>query len=57
MQRVASTHFVSFAEAILFRGAGLRLVYRDYLAVAGLGSVFFALAVLRFRGSAAASGG
>ena len=57
MQGVASTHFVSFAEAILFRGAGLRLVYRDYLAVAGLGSVFFALAVLRFRGSAAASGG
>ena len=55
MQGVASTHFVSFAEAILFRGAGLALVYRDYLAVAGLGAVFFALAVLRFRSSAGAS--
>jgi ABC-2 type transport system permease protein len=57
MQGIASTHFVSFAKAILFRGTGLRLVYRDYLAIAGLGSVFFALAVLHFRGSTAASGG
>jgi len=55
MQGVASTHFVSFAEAILFRGAGLGLVYRDYLAVAGLGALFFVLSVLRFRSSAAMS--
>jgi len=55
MQGVASTHFVSFAEAILFRGAGLELVYRDYLAVAGLGGLFFVLAMVRFRRSAAAS--
>jgi len=55
MQGVASTHFVSFAEAILFRGAGLGLVYRDYLAVAGLGALFFLLSVLRFRSSAAVS--
>lgn len=55
MQGVASTHFVSFAEAILFRGAGLGLVYRDYLAVAGLGALFFVLSVLRFRSSAAVS--
>lgn len=57
MQGVASTHFVSFASAILFRGAGLGLVYRDYLAVAGLGALFFWLAVLRFRQSAAAMAG
>ncbi len=57
MQGVASTHFVRFAEAILFRGAGLAVVARDYLAVAGLGAVFFVLAVLRFRRSAAAMGG
>lgn len=55
MQGAASTHFVSFAEAILFRGAGLGLVYRNYLAVAGLGALFFVLAVLRFRSSAAVS--
>lgn len=56
MQGVASTYFVSFAQAILFRGAGLALVFRDYLAVAGLGAVFFVLAVLRFRRSAGTSG-
>jgi len=40
MQCVAPTHFVTFAEAILFRGAGFALVFRDYLALAALwGSV------------------
>ena len=57
MQGVASTHFVAFAEAILFRGAGIAVVFRDYLAVGGLGAVFFLLAVLRFRSSASAMGG
>jgi ABC-2 type transport system permease protein len=57
MECVASTHFVSFAQAILFRGAGLTLVFREYLAVAGLGALFFLLSVLRFRRSAAATVG
>ncbi|HTR17249.1 MAG TPA: ABC transporter permease [Acetobacteraceae bacterium] len=55
MQGVASTHFVSFAQAILYRGAGLSLVWPDFLAVAGLGMVFFVLAVLRFRRISAVS--
>ncbi|HEX2941358.1 MAG TPA: ABC transporter permease, partial [Rhodopila sp.] len=49
MQGVASTWFVKFAQAILYRGAGFSLVWRDFLAVAGLGAVFFIAAVLRFR--------
>ena len=49
MQCVASTHFVSFAQAILYRGAGFSLVWPDFLAVAGFGALFFTLAVLRFR--------
>jgi ABC-2 type transport system permease protein len=49
MQGVASTHFVSFAQAILYRGAGFSLVWPDFLAVAGFGALFFALAVWRFR--------
>ena len=57
MEGVASTHFVSFAEAILFRGAGFALVWRDYLMVAGLGALFFALSVGRFRRSAAMTSG
>ena len=57
MECVASTHFVSFAEAILFRGAGFSLVFRDYLEVAGLGSLFFVLSVLRFRRTSAMAAG
>ncbi|MFL5284770.1 MAG: ABC transporter permease [Rhodopila sp.] len=49
MQCVASTHFVSFAQAILYRGAGFSLVWPDFLAVAGFGALFFTLAVWRFR--------
>jgi ABC-2 type transport system permease protein len=53
MQDIASTHFVSLAEAILFRGAGMKLVFRDYLTVAGLGALFFVVSVLCFRRSVA----
>jgi len=34
-----TTHFVSFAQAILFRGAGLDVVWRDFAAVAAIGVV------------------
>ncbi len=48
-----STHFVSFAQAILYRGAGFAVVWPEYLAVAGIGAIFFALALVRFRSVAA----
>jgi ABC-2 type transport system permease protein len=57
MQFVASTHFVSFAQAILYRGAGFSLVWPRFLAVLALGGVFFAGAVLRFRQVSAAAVG
>ncbi len=44
-----TTHFVSFAQAILFRGAGLDVVWRDFAAVAAIGVVLFTLALARFR--------
>jgi len=44
-----STHFVSFAQAILYRGAGFAVVWPEFLAVAAIGAVFFLLALLRFR--------
>lgn len=44
-----STHFVSFAQAILYRGAGIEVVWQEFLSVALVGSLFFALALLRFR--------
>ena len=35
MQASPSTHFVSFAQSILYRGAGLDVVWPEFLAVAG----------------------
>jgi ABC-2 type transport system permease protein len=49
MQASPSTHFVSFAQAILFRGAGIEVVWPQFLAVALIGGLFFGAAVLRFR--------
>lgn len=44
-----TTHFVSFAQAILYRGAGIDVVWPEFLAVSGIGMIFFVLALLRFR--------
>ncbi|HVB14999.1 MAG TPA: ABC transporter permease [Stellaceae bacterium] len=55
MQVSPSTHFVSFAQAILYRGAGIAVVWPQFVVVALIGGVFFALAVVRFRRVAAAA--
>jgi len=49
-----SRHFVSFSQAIIYRGAGLEAVWRQFLAVAGIGLVFFVFSLSRFRQSIAA---
>ncbi len=49
MQASPSTHFVNFAQAILYRGAGITIVWPEFLAVAVMGFLFFGLALLRFR--------
>ncbi len=49
MQASPSTHFVSFAQAILYRGAGLDVVWPEFLIVAFMGSLFLGLALMRFR--------
>jgi len=49
MEASPSTHFVSFAQAILYRGAGIDVVWPQFLAVAMVGGLFFGLAILRFR--------
>jgi len=53
MQLSPSTHFVAFAQSILYRGAGFEVVWPRFLAVAGIGALFFALAILRFRSAVA----
>ena len=49
MEAFPSTHYVRLAQAILYRGAGFDVVWPDFAAVAGIGAVFFTVALLRFR--------
>jgi ABC-2 type transport system permease protein len=50
MQTISPTpHFVSFAQAVLFRGADISLVWRLLLAMVVIGAVYFAIALGRFR--------
>ncbi|QCO57782.1 ABC transporter permease (plasmid) [Pseudorhodobacter turbinis] len=56
MQIAPSTHFVSFSQAILYRGAGLETVWPDMLVMVGLSAAFFVAALLRFRQTMASSG-
>ena len=49
MQASPSTHFVSFAQAILYRGAGLDVVWNQFLAVAIIALLFLMLSLIRFR--------
>ena len=53
MQGSPSTHFVSLSAAILFRDAGMSVVWPDMLALAGIGLLFFLVALARFRKSLA----
>lgn len=53
MQAVPSSHFVSFAQAILYRGAGLDIVWPQFVLVTVIGGAFFAFAAARFRKSIA----
>lgn len=46
-----SRHFMEFAQAVVFRGADVEIVWRTLLTMAGLGFVFFAISLLLFRRS------
>ena len=50
MQIISPTpHFVAFSQAVLYRGADLTIVWPLLVAMAVIGSVYFAFALLRFR--------
>ncbi|MGZ9723479.1 ABC transporter permease [Rhizobium miluonense] len=49
MMASPSTHFVALSQAILYRGAGLSIVWLQMSALAIIGAVFFGLASIRFR--------
>ncbi|WP_245428674.1 ABC transporter permease, partial [Rhodoplanes elegans] len=42
-------HFVTFAQAVLYRGAGLSVLWLPLVAVAAIGGAYFAVALHRFR--------
>jgi len=49
MSLTPTTHFVSLAQGVLFRGAGIDVVWPEFLMVAAIGGLFFALAHHRLR--------
>lgn len=49
MLAAPTTHFVTAAQAILYRGAGMAVVWPPFLALAAIGAVFSGIALNRFR--------
>jgi len=49
MLAAPNTHFVILAQAVLFRGAGLDVIWPQLLALLGIGAMLFVLSLWRFR--------
>ncbi|TDV14937.1 ABC-type multidrug transport system permease subunit [Paraburkholderia caballeronis] len=49
MLAAPTTHFVQSGEAILYRGAGIDVVWQPFLWIAAIGCALFALSLARFR--------
>jgi ABC-2 type transport system permease protein len=53
MQVAPTTHFVSFAQGVLYRGAGLEILWKQLLTMMAIGAVYFAISLVRFRSAIA----
>ena len=53
LQVSPAVHFVSFSQAVLYRGAGLDIVWSQLAAMAGIGALFLGVSLLRFRAAIA----
>ena len=49
MLAAPTTHFVMLAQAILYRGAGLDVIWRQFVVMFGIGAALFSYALARFR--------
>ena len=49
MQIAPTTHFVEIAQGILYRGAGIDVVWKQFVLLAVIGGVLFFLSLVRFR--------
>ena len=56
MQGAPTTHFVSLTQAIIYRGAGFDVVWPQFVALIGIGAVFFTAALLWFRKAITSTG-
>lgn len=56
MQTMPTTHFVSLAQAILYRGADFLIIWPQFLYLIVIGAAFFCAALLRFRKTISAMG-
>jgi ABC-2 type transport system permease protein len=57
MSAVPSTHYVKYSQAVLFRGASLDVVWPQLAWMTGLGLIYLAVALGRFRRMLASSNG
>jgi len=57
MTAAPTTHFVALAQAILYRGAGLSVVWPQFVALLVIAAVMFAYALSRFRSMISNSAG
>lgn len=49
MLAAPTTHFVELGQAILYRGAGIDVVWKPFLALLSIGGVLFFISLTRFR--------
>lgn len=49
MQAAPTTHFVALSQAILYRGAGIEVVWPQFLNLAVIGAALFVFSLARFR--------
>jgi ABC-2 type transport system permease protein len=49
MQVAPTTHFVSLSQAILYRGAGLEVVWPQFVSLVVIGASLFGVSLVRFR--------
>ena len=56
MQLTPTIHFVGFAQNVLYRAAGLDIVWPQLAALAAISTVYFGMSLMRFRNALASFG-
>ncbi len=51
MLAAPTTHFIEIGQGILYRGAGLDVLWKSYLSLFAIGTILFVLSLTRFRTS------